>query len=64
MFGDDPLKSLFFDDLEKQDALFPDVIAEFYVLVSRENFFQEFFSPEQGQVRSDHVRGSNRRSKT
>ena len=27
------------------------MIAEFQVLVSRENFFQEFFSPQQGQIR-------------
>ena len=29
MFGDDALKAFLFNDLEKQDAVFPDVIAEF-----------------------------------
>ena len=51
MFGDDPLQSLFFDSIEKQDSLFPYVIAEFYFRGRRENFFQKFFSPEQWQVR-------------
>src|SRR5271157_1168470 len=50
MFGDDPLEPFFPDDVEKQDAVFQYVIAEFYFRVRRENFFQEFFSSQQGQV--------------
>ena len=51
MLGDDPLDALFFDDLEKQDALFPDMIAEFDVRDGGEDFFQEFLSSDEGQAR-------------
>ncbi len=51
MLGNDPFQSLFFDDLEKQNAFLPYVIAEFYFRGGGEDFFQEFFSPEQGQAR-------------
>jgi hypothetical protein len=51
MFGDDPFQSPFFGDSVKQDAFFPYVIAESYSWAGRENFFQELFPPEQGQVR-------------
>ena len=39
MLGDDPFEPLFLDDLEKEDALFPDVIAESYYLEKMEGFF-------------------------
>src|SRR5512139_2302867 len=51
MLGDNSLEPLSLDGIEKQDALFRNVIAESYVRDRWEDLFQEFFSPEQGQVR-------------
>jgi len=51
MFGDDPLESLCFDDIEKRDALFRYVIAESYFGEDGRIFFRSSFLLSRGQVR-------------
>src|SRR5512140_3020245 len=51
MLGDDPLEPLFLHDPEKQDALLPDVIAEFNIWCGGKNIFKKFFSSGQGEIR-------------